>query len=633
MQPKATPARFLLAPQWLALLSALLLLGSLLAWSRYDARRQLKASEEERLLAQTTVLNFVIGKSISAADSILQAQAQEWAANPDSQAASRRLLELDTALQGIRSLLILDRNGVSQASSRAELIGRNFSEKEYFRYFKDSPGNKHLFVSQPFRGVLGAVVIVLARPITDKYGAFTGVATATVDPEFLAPLLKAARTTPDMWTAIVHGDGTLFLLEPDRAGAALMNLNEPGSLFRAHLERRDETSLLAGKMWNFGEYGSWAISTIQPRDVQANAPLVVIVGRAFDAILMTWKTDSLVLGLAYVLIAAAACAMLHAYMRRKRKFEQELQRSARALEAKAHFVQSVTDGIPGMIGYWDDELRCQFANHAYLEWFGKSPEQLIGIPMRELLGEELYKLNEPYIQAALWGEQQTFERAIKKADGSIGHTLARYIPDRQEGEVRGFFVLVSDVSELKQAQQQLEALVKDLNTQAVTDGLTGLANRRHFWEQARVEMTRSRRYGFELCLVMLDIDKFKSINDGFGHAAGDEVLRNLSSVMKASLRETDVIGRLGGEEFGILLPQTGEVEAQSIAERLRIAVWESSVAFEDKTIRYTISLGVATAHTNETSVDDLVKRADMALYQAKETGRNRVCCATELDPA
>lgn len=633
MPPKANPHRLLIAPQWLALLSALLLLGSALAWSRYDARRQLEASEKERLLAQTTVLNYVIGQSISAANSVLLAQAQEWASTPDSQAASRRLLELDTALQGIRSLLILDRNGVSQASSRAELIGRNFSEKDYFRYFKDSPWNRNLFVSQPFRGVLGAVIIVLARPIIDKYGAFSGVATATVDPEFLVLLLKAARTTPDMWTAIAHGDGTLYLLEPERSGAAPMNLNEPGSPFRVHLERGKETSLLDGRMEGFGDYGSWAVSTIQPQDVQANAPLVVIVGRSFDAILMTWKTDSLVLGLAYLFIAAVACAMLHFHMRRKRAFEQELERSARALEAKAHFVQSVTDGIPGMIGYWDDELRCQFANRAYLEWFGRSPEQLIGIPMRELLGEELYKLNEPYIQAALWGEQQTFERAIKKADGSIGQTLARYIPDRQEGEVRGFFVLVSDVTELKQAQQQLESLVKDLNNQAVTDGLTGLTNRRHFWELARIEMTRSRRYGFELCLIMLDIDKFKSINDGFGHAAGDEVLRSLSSVMTGELRETDVTGRLGGEEFGILLPQTGEAEAIAIAERLRAAVLATPVAFEDTTISYTVSLGVATANKNETSVDDLVKRADMALYQAKETGRNKVCCATELDPA
>jgi len=287
--------------------------------------------------------------------------------------------------------------------------------------------------------------------------------------------------------------------------------------------------------------------------------------------------------------------------------------------------------LTGMIGYWDAELRCQFANQAYLEWFGKSPDQLVGIAMQDLLGEELFRLNQAHIYAALWGEPQTFERTLKKADGSVGNTLARYIPDKQGDTVQGFFVLISDVTEMKQAQAKLESLINELNTQAVTDGLTGLANRRHFWEQSTVELKRTKRHGFELCLVMLDIDKFKTINDGYGHAAGDEVLRRLAKVMKTALRETDVAGRLGGEEFGVLLPQTGETEAQIIAERLRQAVMATEVTFEASTIRFTVSLGLAAAWRNEHSVDDLMKRADMALYRAKETGRNRVCLAAEND--
>lgn len=633
MQPESRQPRSFMSPQWQALLGALLLLGLYFVWIRYDALQFTENVEKQRLLAQTKVLNYLLDKNMAAANALLVAQAREWAADMDGKTASRRLHVLESAVGGLRSLLILDKTGTSQASSNRELSGRNFSERDYFRFFKEGTERDMLFVSPPFRSILGTIVVVLARPMYDKSGAFNGIVAATVDPDFFVPLLKAVRTTPDTRVAIAHGEGRLFIVEPDRPGTQLMNLDVPGTLFRLHKESGKTLDTVKGRLAITGENGYWCISTVQPSGLRFSAPLVVIAGRSIDSVYTAWRVDSLLLGIGYLFVAVTSCTIMHRYMRRKRKIDQLLREAAQAIEAKAHFVQSVTDGIPGMIGYWDEDLRCRFANQAYLEWFGKPPEQLMGVHMRELLGEELFKQNEPYIHAALWGEQQTFERSIKKADGSIGHALARYIPDRQGDVVKGFFVLVSDVTELKLAQQQLESLVQDLNTQAITDGLTGLANRRHFWEQARMELTRSRRHGFELCLVMLDIDKFKAINDGFGHAAGDEVLRNLASVMKRELRETDLIGRLGGEEFGVLLPQTGEAAAKNIAERLRIAVSQASVSFEDRTIRYAISLGIAAIQKNETGLDDLMKRADMALYQAKATGRNRVCCASDIDPS
>ena len=122
-------------------------------------------------------------------------------------------------------------------------------------------------------------------------------------------------------------------------------------------------------------------------------------------------------------------------------------------------------------------------------------------------------------------------------------------------------------------------LGEERHTLAASDGLAGLANRGHFCEQAKLELVRSRKYGFELCLLMLDIDKLKTITDGFGNPAGNEALRRLAKVMKTALREADVAGRLGGEEFRVLLPQTCESEAQNIAGRLRQAVMAAVVTF------------------------------------------------------
>jgi PAS domain S-box-containing protein len=121
------------------------------------------------------------------------------------------------------------------------------------------------------------------------------------------------------------------------------------------------------------------------------------------------------------------------------------------------FVRTVTDGLPGMVAYWDSALRCRFANASYREWFGRNPEGMIGITMPELMGDELFARNEPFIRGAMRGEPQTFERTLVKPSGEVGYTLARYIPDVEpSGHVRGMYVLVSDVSDLKRAQEQLQ---------------------------------------------------------------------------------------------------------------------------------------------------------------------------------
>lgn len=139
------------------------------------------------------------------------------------------------------------------------------------------------------------------------------------------------------------------------------------------------------------------------------------------------------------------------------KARDEALRSAKTLAERERFVRTITDAIPGMVAYWDKNLRCSFANQAYFEWFGKTPEQVVGSHMRDILGERVFKLNEPYIEGVLRGEAQRFERTLVKADGSNGYTLANYIPDHDAvGNVSGFFVLVTDVSLLKAAQAELQ---------------------------------------------------------------------------------------------------------------------------------------------------------------------------------
>lgn len=187
----------------------------------------------------------------------------------------------------------------------------------------------------------------------------------------------------------------------------------------------------------------------------------------------------------------------------------------------------------------------------------------------------------------------------------------------EAGSLTHFVAIKDDISERKKLEDELRRL-------AMIDPLTGVLNRRSFFALAEQEVSRCRRHPGELAVIMLDIDHFKQVNDNFGHQAGDEVLRLIASVFNAALRDNDVIGRLGGEEFACILPATPFEQAMMVAERLRGMVGgEPTRLASGIDIRVTISLGIATLRSDDANLAAVLSRADAALYDAKQTGRNR----------
>lgn len=180
-------------------------------------------------------------------------------------------------------------------------------------------------------------------------------------------------------------------------------------------------------------------------------------------------------------------------------------------------------------------------------------------------------------------------------------------------------------SELEQARDRAELLAR-------TDVLTGTLNRRAFFERGESEVERGLRYNTPLSVLMIDLDHFKSINDNHGHAVGDTVLVAAADLLRSMMRNVDVIGRIGGEEFAVLLPYAELQTAAKLAERLRQALEGLEIAVADLSIHITASFGVATVNVANESLDGALKRADAALYRAKESGRNRIVqydCAGE----
>ena len=182
----------------------------------------------------------------------------------------------------------------------------------------------------------------------------------------------------------------------------------------------------------------------------------------------------------------------------------------------------------------------------------------------------------------------------------------------------GRLLTYGNVSELARQAEALERL-------ASVDGMTGLNNRRHFLVLAESEWSRFRRYGRPLALLMIDIDLFKSINDTYGHDVGDEVIKAVAGILQKNKRTSDIAGRLGGEEFALILPEATLDSALTAAERLRQLVADGAINVEGHRLSVTISIGASAGDADMSGVDELLKQADIALYEAKRSGRNRVC--------
>ncbi len=282
------------------------------------------------------------------------------------------------------------------------------------------------------------------------------------------------------------------------------------------------------------------------------------------------------------------------------------------------YLESVLENLPEAVVIFDPDGSITRVNAAFTEMFGYRAEEAKGQNVSELLPPDEKK-----------EEAQDFRRIIKKGETINAKTLRRRkdgtrinvamksAPVIVEGEVAGFFVVYRDITSEKSAEERLIEM-------ATTDSLTGLYNRRHFFELSRLEFERARRNGSPLVLLMIDIDYFKNINDTYGHQAGDAVLESLAAFGKACIRSVDVFGRIGGEEFAMLLPETILENGIAVAERLRDGLERMQIDVDGATASITVSIGVACAVAGLPDFDEVVVRSDRALYKAKCDGRNRV---------
>jgi len=293
---------------------------------------------------------------------------------------------------------------------------------------------------------------------------------------------------------------------------------------------------------------------------------------------------------------------------RRKSVEDALAKSERDLRA-------VADHLPALISFVDADGVLQFCNGTHEQWLGRPEKDLVGLHLSEVFGRRVYDEQHKYLARALSGEAVEFELVLS-LNGVTRHTRVNYVPRRSgQGVITGLYSLIMDITAVKMIEKELSRLAR-------FDSLTGLPNRFQFDERFEQALLRGQRNHTPLALLFVDVDRFKSINDTHGHAAGDEVLKGVAQRIRDSIRATDLAARLAGDEFVVVIERPRNPDELQFVARKMLAAIEKPFLIDGHEISVTVSVGIAFVRSCFVSPGEVLHQADVALYSAKAEGRN-----------
>jgi diguanylate cyclase (GGDEF)-like protein/PAS domain S-box-containing protein len=750
--------RYRFARQWGVLFLALTLLAGAVIHNLYKSHQDIMAGEEQRLAAQARVIDVNLSSQLQGTNRVLQGIRDDLATIPAERWAgamtNRRLEMLTAAMPGVRTLLVADANGTIRLSNWQQLLNGDVSQREYYQTALKKPDPFKLIISSPFKTLLGAWGMNLVRVIRNAQGEFAGIAVATLDPEYFKTLLDSVNYTPDMWSAIAHGDGVQFIIVPQREGQQGKDIAKPGSFFTRHKEGGKRESVMSGTVFATGEQRLMAQHTILPPDLNMDKPLVVAASRDLSAIFSSWRAHAWRQATTFTIITLLAAAALTGFQLYQRRQLLQAALAQKALRDTQQQLTAIIDFLPdatfvvdqdkkvviwnramekmsgvakeGMIGKGDNEYTIPFYGNRrknLLDLFGVDDAELAakytnvrrvgevldaeafcpalnngqgsyvwatGVPLYSISGERIgaiesirdiseRKKNEEYMRKLTHGldnsasavvitdKQGTIEYVNRKFSQLTGHppeeaigknprilksdATPREVFDNlwhtilngnewrgelrnrrkngevywsvtsisplfdDNGEITHFIANVEDINERKNAEATIERL-------AYYDPLTDLPNRRMMQDRLELALKRSRRQEIGAALLYIDLDSFKHINDSLGHPAGDKLLRIMANRYTNILRDDDIVCRMGGDEFAVILHDIRHAEdAMPVAQKLLEAIAEPMLLDESEVV-VTGSVGIALFPKDGDDGRTLEKHADIALYHAKEEGKN-----------
>jgi diguanylate cyclase (GGDEF)-like protein/PAS domain S-box-containing protein len=490
----------------------------------------------------------------------------------------------------------------------------NNSDREYFKQHRAS-SDKGLLIGSPIKSRAGGQwVITASRRFDHPDGSFAGVVLATIDASYFATFYRRFD---------LGSTGTVTLL--DKSGIILArsvdNESSVGRDVSATPLIQDMDARRPAGLYYFRSPFDQTLRLSYYR-LSDRFPILVLATEAKDEVLAPWREEAtvrmvLVLGLV-MLIAGTGVYLVRQLLKG--------QRIAAVLAAKEADFRLLAEESSDMVMRIGFDERIIYVSPSCVRMLGWSAEQLAGtLALAGVNKEDLPHVRET-VEALKHGqveETRLVYRTRHRQGGEIWlETALRATRDPETGRVNGVVAISRDMTAHKDLEEKLASL-------ATRDGLTGLANRRHFDDMLQQEWRRAERAGNAVSLLMMDVDNFKKFNDQYGHQTGDACLKALAKAFAAEARRpADLAARYGGEEFVLLLPNTDEVGCAIVAERIReaVAALNQPHAQNPPTRRVTLSIGGATAWPNPDSLGNhpsLIAAADRALYAAKNAGRDR----------
>ncbi len=369
--------------QWLALCLSLCIIGAIFALHIHGEYRDVARQEQVRLSTQARVIAVNMERQIQTVKVVLQGVSEKVAGARIPVIAgglNPYLRTLDDAMPGVRTILVLDRTGKAVASSRPELVGRDFRDRDYFTAVQRNPAQDNLYVTAPFKTVLGAFVMNVSVMVSGADGGFDGVVLASLDPDYFTTLLSSVLYAPDMWCYIAHGDGRVFMLIPAREGMPGKDLAVPGTLFTRHLLGGKPQTLFAETAYVTGEKRFIVFQTVRPPSLRMDKPLVVTVSRDLDLILAGWRNGALAQLAAYLMICTGFVVGLFFLQRRQEELDSKARMAGELIRIRLRLLESAArQSIDDFLQTALDEICTITGSHVGFYHFVESDQKTLSL--------------------------------------------------------------------------------------------------------------------------------------------------------------------------------------------------------------------------------------------------------------
>ena len=453
--------------QWVILCGTLLTVGAYFSIESYNAYQTISVREAERLTAQTKIVTENLTDQLDATNSVLENVREQlpYLKNlPDGQTRiDMHLSTLERALPGVRTIFVTDSEGTITASNRKVLVGRNFREREYFQAALRNPNLDILYVSPPFLTSLDVFALNLVRAILGPEGQFAGIVAVTLSPEYFETLLYSVRYSPDVWTALIHGDGKLFLFVPDRPGVRNMELAVPGSFFSRHIESGQNTSLFTGNVFITKTDSMIALRTFKPAELNMDKALVVATSRDLRTILAPWHDKNIERFAVFALFGVISVFVVYYYQHSQIAFAIAHKAMEDTIRQRGQRLRIAIDSLQDGFFLCDRDDRLVAINQAFRDIH---PEQAQKALDRNLTFEELFRTLVVSTPQAREREEE-FIRERMEQHRNPGPPIVRQFNDgswytikenrTSDGGIAGVLTNITKIKEIENALRESEA--------------------------------------------------------------------------------------------------------------------------------------------------------------------------------